>query len=164
MACDLKDAFGNRLYAFACRHRQAEERREERILIKRAKAYGLTIVAGYEILYHIPRRRPLQDVLTCLRKKCILGTAGQHIRPNAEHALKSPEAFFALFADKPQWAARTLEVASRCAFSLDQLSYRYPSETLPDGATSFQWLHRLTFEGAKARYQGQVPTGRTKAT
>jgi error-prone DNA polymerase len=158
MACDFKDAFGNRLYAIACRHRRAEERRAERILIKRAKAFGLAIVAGYEVLYHILRRRPLQDILTCLRKKCTLGTAGQHIRPNAEHALKSSEAFFALFADRPQWAARTQEVASRCTYSLDQLSYCYPSEALPHGATSFQYLRKLTFEGARTRYHGQVPT------
>jgi error-prone DNA polymerase len=157
VASDLKDAFGDGLYALATRHRRAEERHEERILEKRAKAYGLPIVAGYEVLYHTPQQRPLQDVLTCLREKCTLSTAGKRIRANTEYAIKSPEAFFALFADKPQWVERTLEVASRCAFSLDQLSYRYPSETLPDGTTSSQWLRQLTFEGAKARYHNQVP-------
>jgi error-prone DNA polymerase len=157
MAFDLKDAFGDRLYAFACRHRRESERRQECILVKRATAYRLPIVAGHEVLYHIPRRKPLQDVLTCLRKKCTLSTAGQRIKPNAENALKTPEMFCALFVDRPEWVERTLEVTSRCTFSLDQLCYYYPSETLPDGTSSSQRLRGLTFEGAKMRYHGIIP-------
>ena len=52
---------------------------------------------------------------------------------------------------------RTREVAARCRFALDQIRYRYPSEKLPDGTTSSQWLRHLTFEGAAGRYGGTVP-------
>ncbi|MFB3075204.1 MAG: DNA polymerase III subunit alpha, partial [Candidatus Methylomirabilales bacterium] len=36
--------------------------------------------------------------------------------------------------------------------------YRYPSERLPNGTTSSQWLRRLTYEGARRRYGGEVPS------
>ncbi|MDR7617352.1 MAG: error-prone DNA polymerase, partial [Armatimonadota bacterium] len=42
-------------------------------------------------------------------------------------------------------------------FSLRELRYRYPSEWLPEGYTSGQWLRQLTFEGARRRYGGSVP-------
>ncbi|MBW2109467.1 MAG: PHP domain-containing protein [Deltaproteobacteria bacterium] len=154
---NVKDAFGDRIYALCCRHKRAEERRQERFLTQHAKIYGLPVVAATEVLYHTPERRPLHDVQTCLRTRCTLSTAGRHIKPNAEHTIKSSEVFFATFSDKPQWVERTLEVARRCTFSLDQLAYRYPSETLPDGTTSWQRLRRLTFEGAKDRYPVRIP-------
>ena len=45
----------------------------------------------------------------------------------------------------------------RCTFSLGELRYRYPSEKLPQGCTSSQWLRQITFEGAAGRYGGEVP-------
>ena len=158
IAFSLKEAFGDKLYGLAVRHRRAEERRQERILTTRAKQYGLPLVAAQEVLYHVEMRRHLQDVLTCIREKCTLGTAKQRIRSNAEHALKTPRDFFRLFSDRPRWVERTEEVAMRCHFSLDQIRYRYPSQWLPTGMTSVQWLRHLTFQGAKARYAGKVPS------
>jgi error-prone DNA polymerase len=40
---------------------------------------------------------------------------------------------------------------------LNKIRYRYPSEYLPDGTTSAQWLRHVTFEGAKERYPNGVP-------
>src|SRR5262249_3810216 len=54
-------------------------------------------------------------------------------------------------------AARSAEVAERCTFSMAELRYRYPSEQLPDGMTSSQWLRHLVLEGARARHGGVVP-------
>jgi error-prone DNA polymerase len=159
---DLKQAFGDRLYVLAVRHRLAAERRQEKILKERATQYRLSIVAGNEVLYHTSARRPLQDVLTCVREKCSLTTAKQRLRSNAEYALKSFEDFSKLFSDEPGWVDRTSEVALRCDFTLDQLRYRYPSERLPGGMTSSAWLRELTFEGARGRYGGTVPPAVTK--
>ena len=157
VARDLRDAFGERLYALVTRHRRAEEARQERRLRERARRYGIPTVAATEVLYHHPSRRRLQDVLTCIRHGVRLAGAGRVIKPNAEHDLKSRGAFTALFGDDPESVARTLEVAGRCSFSLDEISYRYPSEELPDGRTSADWLRELTFRGAGGRYGGTVP-------
>lgn len=153
----LHEAFGDRLYAVLARHHRAEEVRQEARLRQRAKHYGLPLVAAVEVLYHTPARRPLQDVLTCIRHHVTLATAGRCINPNAEHALLAPAAFTTLFADEPAAVARTGEVASRCTFSLHDLRYRYPAERLPDGTTTAQWLRHLTFMGAKQRYGNDIP-------
>ncbi len=150
----LREAFGDRLYALVVRHRRAEEVDQE----ANVRALGLPVVAGNEVLYHTRQRRPLQDVLTCIRHGVTLFGAGRLIKPNAEHDLKPPSAFAALFADDPAAVARTLEVAARCTFGMAELRYRYPSEQLPDGMTSSAWLRRLTFDGAAARYGGDIPT------
>ncbi len=158
IAADLRAVFGDRLYALAARHRRAEEVQEEARLRKRAVAYGLPIVAGFETLYHHRSRRSLQDILTCIRHGLKLSSAGRLLKPNAEHALKSPRAFEQLFADDPAAVMHAQEVAERCTFSLSEVRYRYPSEHLPDGTTSSSWLRRLTFAGAAERFSGTVPT------
>ncbi|MFQ5521131.1 MAG: PHP domain-containing protein, partial [Candidatus Methylomirabilia bacterium] len=159
VAGKLRDAFGDRLYALVARHLRAEEVREEARLRQRAERYRLPLVAATEVLYHIPTRRRLHDVLTSIRHGVPLAQAGRRLKPNAEHALKSPPAFRALFSDDPAAVARTEKVADRCAFSLAELRYRYPSELLPDGMSSSEWLRHLTFAGARRRYGGTVPSG-----
>lgn len=153
----LLDAFGDRFHVMVTRHRQAGDARLERRLRDRADRYGLSTVAGVEILYHAPVRRELQDVVTCIRHGVTLSTAGRLIRGNAEHGFLSPTAFEKLFSDDPESVWRTEEVAARCRFSLDQLRYRYPSETLPDGTSTSEWLAHLTQGGAEKRYSGEPP-------
>jgi error-prone DNA polymerase len=153
----LRDAFGDRLYLVVARHRRFHDALVEARTRELASRLGRPVVAVCEVLYHTPARQPLQDVLTCIRHGVPLAEAGRRIRPNAEHALKSAEEFCSLFSDDPASVRRTLEVAERCTFSLRELRYRYPSEWLPEGYTSGQWLRHLTFEGARRRYGGRVP-------
>jgi error-prone DNA polymerase len=153
---DLRDAFGDRLYALLARHLRAEEVDEEARLRERARRHGIPLVAGTEVLYHTPARRPLQDLLTCIRHGVTLYSAGRLLQPNAQHDLKSPYAFARLFADEPGAVARTAEVAARCTFSLGELRYRYPSERLPNGMTTAAWLRSLALAGGRARGGGTI--------
>ena len=157
VAGDLRDAFPGRLYAAVTRHRREEEVAEEARLRERAAKYNLPLVAATEVLYHTPGRRQAQDVLTAIRYGVPVSSLGRRLKPNAEHALKTPFALATLFADDPLAVARTEEVAERCAFSLAEIRYRYPSIYLPDGTTSAEWLRRLAFEGARRRYTEKVP-------
>lgn len=153
----LRAAFSTRLYALLSRHRRAEERIQEKRLRQRAQRWDLPLVAATEVLYHIPARRKLQDVLACIRHGVTLATAGQAIQPNAEHELKTAHAFETLFSDVPQARYASREIAERCHFNLDALRYRYPEERLPSGYTAASWLRQLTHEGAQLRYGGQIP-------
>jgi error-prone DNA polymerase len=154
----LREAFGDALYAMAARHRRETEVRQEARLRDRAARHGLPVAAAVEVLYHTPSRRPVQDALTCIRHGVTLPGAGQLLKPNGEHDLKSPFAFAALFEDDGRAVALTGEIAARCRFSLAELRYRYPSEHLPDGKTSWQWLRELTLAGARERYGGDIPS------
>ena len=115
-------------------------------------------MAANEVLYHTPARRPLQDVLTAIRYGIPVASCGQRLKPNAEHSLHSPYTFARLFADDPAAIVRTQEIADRCRFSLAEIRYRYPSEHMPNGMTSADWLRHLTFEGARERYGNGIPT------
>jgi error-prone DNA polymerase len=159
VAKHLREAFGSRLYAMVTRHRRPDERAQERRVRERAKQYGIPTVATTEVLYHTQERRDLQDVLTCIRHGVTLSTAGRLTRPNAEHNLKTPYAFRSLFDDDPTSVARAQAIAEQCTFSLSEIRYRYPSEKLPGGSTSSQWLRQLTFEGADGRYPAALYPG-----
>ncbi|HET6344828.1 MAG TPA: error-prone DNA polymerase, partial [Myxococcota bacterium] len=147
----------DRLYAMCARHHGAEERAAEARLCAEAGRLRVPIVAAHEVLYHAVGRRPLQDILTCIRHGVPLAAAGARLRANAEHGLKAPHAFAKLFADQPTWVTRTHEVAERCQFNLASLRYRYPSEALPKGATEQSYLRSLTLAGARKRYGDDVP-------
>ncbi len=165
VARDLIDAFDDRIYAMVTRHRCAEDIVAEHRVRERATRFGLRTVAAIEVLYHTKARRDLQDVLTCLRHGVTVSTAGRITRPNAEHALRSPYAFDLLFDDDPASIARTEEIAARCSFTLAEIRYRYPLESLPDGTSAFEHLRRLTFEGAQARYpRERFPAGIPRET
>ena len=160
LAGELREAFGDRLYAMITRHRRADDVARELRVRARAAAAGIPVVAATEVLYHSRARRPLQDVMTCIRHGVTLATAGRRIRGNDEYDLRAPHAFHRLFEDAPGAVARTLEIAARCTFSLAELRYRYPSERLPDGSTSAQHLRALAEAGAAARYPeagGRIP-------
>ncbi len=153
----LHDAFGDRVYALAARHLRADDLEREAWVRSEAERVGVPVVATTEVLYHTVDRRRLQDVLTAIRVGRPLHQAGTSLAPNAEHALLPPRAFRARFDDDIAAVARTREVAARCAFSMGAIRYRYPSEHLPDGTTSAQWLRHLTYEGARTRYGGAIP-------
>jgi error-prone DNA polymerase len=157
----LREAFGERALALITRHRDVGDSNLEARVRERAKQCELPTVAANEVLYHCKARRELQDILTCIRHGVSLSGAGRFLRPNAEHDLKSPHAFRELFSDDLASVNRTLMVAERCFFRMDEIRYRYPSERLPGGLTSAEWLRELTFEGAFERYGGP-PSGEVK--
>jgi len=154
---ELREGFGDRLYALVTRHRSAHELPLEDALRSRARALSVPTVAGTEVLYHSVARQPLQDVLTCIRHGVTLTEAGRRIRPNAEHALLGPHGMRALFEDDVASLRRTLELAERCRFSLAELRYVYPGERLPEGKSEGQWLRELTLRGAAHRFPDGAP-------
>ena len=122
-----------------------------------ARKHGCTILATNDVHYHTPRRRPLQDVMTCIREKVTLANAGYLLDANAERHLKSPAAMARLFERWPHAIRATRDFADALNFSLDELRYEYPRETVPEGKTPQQYLEDLTREGARERWPGGVP-------
>ena len=126
-------------------------------LARLAGRTGAPLVATNDVHYHVPGRRPLQDVLTCIREGCTIDEAGFRLFANAERFLKGPAEMARLFADHPEAVARTVEIAERCAFSLDELRYEYPDEAAGDGLDPQARLERLAWRGAAGRWPEGVP-------
>ncbi|THD66204.1 error-prone DNA polymerase [Phenylobacterium sp.] len=122
-----------------------------------ARKTGAPMVATNDVLYHGPERRPLQDVLTCIRETCTIAEAGMRLEANAERHLKSPDEMARLFAKFPGAVERSAEIAGRIGFDLGELRYEYPDEPVPPGKTAIQHLRDLSWEGAAWRYPAGVP-------
>jgi error-prone DNA polymerase len=118
---------------------------------------GAPLIASNAVLYHVPERRILQDVVTCIREKTTIDAAGLLLEANAERHLKSPAEMARLFAPWPAAVARTAEVAARIGFDLGQLRYEYPDEPVPPGKTAIAHLTDLAWAGAAWRYPQGVP-------
>jgi len=123
-----------------------------------AQHSGVPMVAVGDVLMHHARRRRLADVLTCLREKCTIDAIGRRALPNAERRLKGAADMARMFRAHPAALRRTLEIAGRCAFSLDELSYEYPDE-ITRGEAPQRRLERLTIEGLRRRFPDGVPKG-----
>jgi len=118
---------------------------------------GVPLLAVNDVLYHEPDRRIVHDVVTCIREHLTLETAGRRLQQNAERHLKPPDEMARLFADHPEAIAETRRLLARIGFSLDQLRYNYPTETIGNGETAQETLERLTWEGAHKRYPKGLP-------
>jgi error-prone DNA polymerase len=152
-----RDVFAGRCYLMAGLHHGPNDEADLRRLVRLAGRARLPLVAGNDVHYHDPGRRPLQDVLTAVRHGVTVAELGALRYPNAERHLKSPAEMAALFAGHTQALAHGLELADRCRFSLDELRYSYPEELCPPGLTPTRYLDELTWIGARRRYGGRVP-------
>ena len=117
------------------------------------------LVAVNDVHYHIPERQILADVLACVREKTTIAKAGRLLAANAERYLKPPAEMARLFAAYPDAINRTLEIAARVSFSLDELRYEYPGEIAgaQPGETAQAALERLSWKGAARRYPNGIP-------
>jgi DNA-directed DNA polymerase III PolC len=128
-------------------------------LSRRHQAY---MIASNDVLYHAPSRRILADVVSCIREHQTLEDAGWLLSANAERHLKPPEEMARLFGEHPDAIAQTRLFADRIGFSLSQLEYNYPEETIGNGETAQQTLERLTWAGAAWRFPEGLPPGTDK--
>jgi error-prone DNA polymerase len=149
--------FAGRAYLAAHHLYRGDDARRLQRLAALAEATGLPLVATNDVLYHVSERRPLQDVLTCIREGCTIGEAGFRLAANAERHLKSPQEMVRLFRGHEHAVRRSLEIVARCRFSLDELRYEYPDEAAADGRTAQQRLAGLAWAGAKERFEGGIP-------
>ncbi|MDP4022929.1 error-prone DNA polymerase [Methylobacterium sp. NEAU 140] len=156
----LVDAAPGRVWLGASHRRRGDERARLGGLAEIGARAGAPMVAVADALYHHPDRRPLQDVLTCIREGCTVAEAGYRLEANAERHLKPPAEMARLFADHPEALARTVEIAEACDFSLSQLKYEYPDEPVPPGREAQEYLEELTWRRAEVwRYPDGVPEG-----
>ena len=115
------------------------------------------LVATCDALFHHPDRKPLADVLVCIRDKCTIAQAGYRLSAHAERHLKPPDEMARLCVRCPEAVARTAAIAARISFSLDELRYEYPDEPCPPGQSPQDYLAELTHTQARARYPEGVP-------
>ncbi len=124
-------------------------------LLDLSQGSGVPLVAAGDVHMHVRSRKLLQDVITAVQQGRRVSECGFALQSNAERHLRSRLRLGRIHA--PALLANTLEVAARCSFSLDEIRYNYPLETVPPGQTPLGALARLTLRGGYRRYGGRIP-------
>ena len=123
-----------------------------------AQSCGTPLVAVQGVRFHDPSRSRLHGILTAIRHGTTVAASGFAALPNAERHLRASEAMHARFREYPEALANTLTIAQRASgFSLAQLKYRYPRESLPEGMTAIESLRERALAGASERYPSGLP-------
>ncbi len=162
----LRQAFGARLSIAVFLHKDGEDRARVTRALEASRVHGVPICATNRVLFSTPDEKPVFDVLHCIREGTTLEEAGRTLLPNAQAYLKSEDEITRLFALHPEWVSRSRRIADQCLFSIRDLSYRFPYEVTDlvhrdfrseRRETALEALERLTWEGARERYGGDVP-------
>jgi error-prone DNA polymerase len=173
-----REIFRDRCYLLAELHYGANDAARLAELQRLSREARIPLVAAGDVHYHTPARMVLHDVLTAIRYgTTVAALEGTHLFPNAQRHLRPLDDIRTIFAAAPEALSRTIEIADRCRFSLDELRYEYPTEAQkgvrtifvaePDRTTvrderqnssdPFFKLTQLTWQGAAERYPGGVP-------
>ncbi|MEI9929082.1 MAG: error-prone DNA polymerase [Rhizomicrobium sp.] len=149
----------DRVWLGVSQHLQGDDARRLKLWRDVAMRASVPLLATNDVLYHEPKRRELQDVVTCIREGVTLDEAGCRLEANGERHLKPPHTMAELFSDAPEAIAETVRFADRITFSLSELSYNYPDEPVPPGKNPQTHLEDLVWQGAMWRYSGALPDG-----
>jgi len=141
-----------RTFLAGVHYHRGDEPRRIALLAELGARLKAPLVAVNDVFYHAPERRPLADLLACVREKCTLREAGLRLSVNAERHIKPAAEMARLFQNFPDAVARTVAIAQACHFSLAELKYEYPDEPVPEGKTAQGHLEDLTWLGARERY------------
>ncbi|WP_114953610.1 error-prone DNA polymerase [Sphingosinicella terrae] len=148
------EIFGERAHAaFGLRRRPGDAVRLH-ALDAMARRFGVRSLAAGDILYDSPDKRLLQDVVTAIRHKCTIDDLGFRRERFADRHLKPPPEMERRFAAFPDAIRASADIADRCTFSLRDLAYQYPDETMMSGRSPQEALEQLTREALQARFPG----------
>lgn len=162
LVATVAQVFDDRGFIAASRRLDGRDEARTRAALEWRRRFGIDILASGRPLFHHKSRKPLADVVHCIREGTTLDEAGTAIESNAEAYLRSEEQMLWLFSDHPEWVERAGEVGDTLRFGMEQLQYRFPCALEP-GETADQRLRKLTEEGIARRYpSGVSPKVRTQ--
>ena len=154
---EYRNVFGDHLYIAASRYYHGDDSKYLFRIYQLSLELKVPMIATNDVHYHHAGRRELQDVMTCIREKCTIYTAGFKLHPNAERYLKTSSEMERLFRQYPDAIRRAQELAAACQFSLDELKYEYPEEITTDGRSPQEELRLLAYQGAQELFGEDVP-------
>lgn len=160
---EYRENLGSEVFIGASRLYNGDDAKYLHRIAQLAMENRIPMVATNDVHYHNLNRRELQDVVTCVREKCTISTAGFRLHQNAERYLKPPEEMLRLFRHYPDALKQTQVIAKACRFSLSELKYKYPKEVTSEGRTPQEELKYLSWQGANEIYKNEIPDKVIKA-
>ncbi|MCX5591895.1 error-prone DNA polymerase [Alcaligenes endophyticus] len=151
----LNAFFPTRLYLGLCLHKLDQDS-YHRQQIQLASAHStIPVLPLGGVQMHVRSRQVLHDILCAIRHKQSVQQCVAHLRPNAEHHLRSRLQLANLYP--PAMRSLSIALAQRCHFSLNELQYQYPQEVCPPHMSHSQYLRTEVWQGAQKRYPEGLP-------
>jgi error-prone DNA polymerase len=153
----LRELFGDRLSCLAELALEGDDADRLEAFAAIGRRARLPLAAAGDVRYHVRSRMPLFDLLAAVRHGCTVEEVRDRLLTNGERHLQERRRIAERFAAASEAIVRTLEIADRCRFSLDELRYDYPEPDLPPGRSAAEHLSALAWKGARKRYPAGVP-------
>ena len=154
---ELRQVFGPRGYCSLAQRRRPDDAMRLYELARQAASAGVRAVVTGDVLYHTPKARLLQDVVTAIREKRTVDTLGHRRERHGDRHLKAPAEMERRFAAFPDAIAATQDIARACTFDLGELSYQYPHEKVIEGLSAQRALEQLTQQAAERMFHQGIP-------
>jgi error-prone DNA polymerase len=126
---------------------------------KLAAQYQLPLLASGGPRMHSRQQKPLLDVLTAIDFNTSIQQLATLCPPvllfNSERFLRPIKALHKLYPTHS--IENALHLAQQCTFKLDEISYQYPKDTVPDDHSPQFYLRQQTWQGAHRRYPQGIP-------
>jgi error-prone DNA polymerase len=159
----MADVFGTRGHLCLTQHRRPGDAQRLHTLDAHARHFGLTPLATGDVLYDVPERRMLQDVVTAIRHRSTIDALGHARERSADRHLKGPAEMARRFRLHPRALAAAAAIVERCTFSLRALKdqYRYPDEIVMTQRTPQEALATMARSALAERFDGTPPPAYT---
>lgn len=153
----MSEVFANNAYVSLCLRRRPNDQLRLHVISNMAARHRVKTVVTNDVLFHQPGRRQLQDIVTCIRHNTTIDDVGFDRERHADRYLKPPEEMARLFSRYSDALARTTEIAAKAKFSLEELTYQYPEETIVPGKDAQASLEHYVWECVPDRYPEGLP-------
>ena len=137
-------------------HGLPEQAKVNRQLIPWAAEFGLKLVATNDVHYVEKHHSHAHDCLICIGTQALLSDTKRMKYSEQQFYLRSAEEMQARFAETPEAARNTLEIAEKCNLEIQFGKLHYPVFTPPEHFTREGYLRQLLAEGLLNRYGMQV--------
>jgi DNA polymerase-3 subunit alpha len=126
-------------------------------LVRLATETKLALVATGDVHYLRHEDARAHEALLCIQSGDSLKNPNHWRFDTDQFYFKTPAEMAADFPDQAEALARTLEVAERCAVSMELDRILLPRFEVPEGRDAFEFLVELCEDGLQARYGPETP-------
>jgi len=125
-----------------------------------ARENRIPTVATNNVHYADMEEYRIRELLNAIDRNIPVSQAGGY--RTVEQYLKSPREMAILFKEFPEAFRMTTEIASRCELELELGKPRFPAFELPPGESSFSYLSKMAYAGARSKYGRLIPKVRSR--
>jgi DNA polymerase-3 subunit alpha len=152
-AGELAEIFGpGNFYLEMQNHGIEEQKTVNEGMVALARDLGLPLVVTNDCHYLDQDDAVAHDVLLCIQTGKTVDEANRLAYKTDQFFFKSAEAMAQAFPDQPEALERTLEIAERCNFRLENTGSIFPHFDVPDQYTLDSYFEKVVRDGFEARF------------